>query len=130
MLETSEALQSRSNLLRKELKQWESTFAASHEGRKATRDEIKIQPEIGKNNLHPFGLPRADCTLKLPNTRNITESVTHSPARPSPHAHPLKLYESVQQAQIPNLLRLRNTDISQHRRLRRMIQDRPLKIGL
>ena len=34
--------------LRLELKQWEQSFAAAHEGRKAGREDIKQHPEIGQ----------------------------------------------------------------------------------
>lgn len=37
--------------LRQELKAWEKTFAASHDGRKAGRDDIKANPEIGMRLL-------------------------------------------------------------------------------
>jgi hypothetical protein len=33
--------------LRQDLKQWESSFAAAHEGRKAGREDIKQHPDIG-----------------------------------------------------------------------------------
>ena len=36
-----------SNTLRQQLKSWEKSFALSHAGRKATRDEIKADPAIG-----------------------------------------------------------------------------------
>jgi len=37
----------RSNSLRLELKAWEKEFAAANEGRKASRDDIKKNLEIG-----------------------------------------------------------------------------------
>ncbi len=33
--------------LRKELKEWERVFSAAHEGRKAGREDIKQNPDIG-----------------------------------------------------------------------------------
>ena len=33
--------------LRQDLKQWETSFAAAHEGRKAGREDIKQHPNIG-----------------------------------------------------------------------------------
>lgn len=39
--------------LRQVLKEWEKSFAAAHNGRKAGRDDIKQHPEIG-NDL-PYG---------------------------------------------------------------------------
>ena len=38
--------------LRLELKEWEQAFAATHQGRKAGREDIKERPEIGKSS--PF----------------------------------------------------------------------------
>ena len=40
-------LEERSIQLRSELKQWERDFAASHDGRKAGREDIKQHPDIG-----------------------------------------------------------------------------------
>jgi hypothetical protein len=45
--EEREALTERSNALRLELKTWEKNFAASHNGQKASRDDIKKHPAIG-----------------------------------------------------------------------------------
>jgi hypothetical protein len=47
-----EALTEKSNALRVELKIWEKEFASVNEGRKALRDDIKKNPEIG--TLPPF----------------------------------------------------------------------------
>ena len=38
----------RSNVLRLELKAWEKEFATANESRKASRDDIKKNPEIGR----------------------------------------------------------------------------------
>jgi len=38
----------RSNVLRLELKAWEKEFATTNEGRKASREDIKKNPEIGR----------------------------------------------------------------------------------
>lgn len=38
--------------LRQELKEWEKSFAASNEGRKAGRQDIKQHPEIGTSTPH------------------------------------------------------------------------------
>lgn len=43
--------------LRQELKEWEKSFAASNEGRKAGREDIKQHPEIG--NSVPLCAPPA-----------------------------------------------------------------------
>lgn len=40
-------LSRRSNALRLELKVWEKEFASSNNGQKASRDDIKKNPEIG-----------------------------------------------------------------------------------
>jgi len=42
-----EELTERSNSLRIELKSWEKIFAAANEGKKASRDDIKENSEIG-----------------------------------------------------------------------------------
>ncbi len=49
ILETSRASkpQEESYKLRQELKEWEKAFTAAHNGRKASRDDIKQHPEIG-----------------------------------------------------------------------------------
>ncbi len=36
------------NRLRLELKEWEQSFAAAHQGRKAGREDIKQHPDIGQ----------------------------------------------------------------------------------
>ena len=38
-----------SKKLKLELKQWEKAFAAAHDGRKAGREDIKQNPDIGRN---------------------------------------------------------------------------------
>ncbi|KAK8206816.1 regulatory particle non-ATPase [Zalaria obscura] len=48
--------------LRQELKAWEKTFAASHDGRKAGRDDIKANPEIAEESMEEEGLEEADKT--------------------------------------------------------------------
>ena len=40
-------LTERSNVLRVELKSWEKTFAAANNGQKASRNDIKKNPDIG-----------------------------------------------------------------------------------
>jgi DNA replication regulator SLD2 len=42
-----EALTDKSNALRVELKIWEKEFAFANDGKKASRDDIKKNPEIG-----------------------------------------------------------------------------------
>lgn len=46
--EEREELAKRSNTLRLELKSWEKEFAASNNGQKASRDDIKKNPGIGQ----------------------------------------------------------------------------------
>jgi DNA replication regulator SLD2 len=41
------ALTEKSNALRAELKIWEKEFASANNGKKASRDDIKKNPEIG-----------------------------------------------------------------------------------
>lgn len=43
------------NTLRLELKAWEKEFAAAHQGRKAGREDIKRNPEIGIYSLFFWG---------------------------------------------------------------------------
>jgi len=47
------ALEKESQDLRLELKEWETTWAKNHNGRKPGRDNIKQHPEIGKEQRHP-----------------------------------------------------------------------------
>lgn len=42
-----EALTEKSNALRVELKIWEKNFASVNDGKKASRDDIKKNPDIG-----------------------------------------------------------------------------------
>jgi DNA replication regulator SLD2 len=49
-----EELTERSNSLRVELKIWEKSFAAANNGKKASRDDIKKHPDIGK--ISRFGM--------------------------------------------------------------------------
>jgi len=42
-----EALTEKSNALRVELKIWEKEFASAHSGKKASRDDIKKNTDIG-----------------------------------------------------------------------------------
>jgi DNA replication regulator SLD2 len=46
-------LQERSNSLRLELKLWEKNFASANNGQKASRDDIKKNPDIGKFLILP-----------------------------------------------------------------------------
>lgn len=47
MTEENAVLEERSNSLRKELKTWEKRFADTNGGRKASRNDIKVNLEIG-----------------------------------------------------------------------------------
>jgi DNA replication regulator SLD2 len=49
-----EELTERSNTLRVELKIWEKNFAAANNGKKASRDDIKKHPDIGKISELPM----------------------------------------------------------------------------
>lgn len=44
----------RANVLKQELKVWEKDFAATNEGRKPSREDIKKNPEIGRCSLNCF----------------------------------------------------------------------------
>jgi DNA replication regulator SLD2 len=48
-----EALTEKSNTLRVELKIWEKEFASANNGSKASRDDIKKNPEIGTLSSFP-----------------------------------------------------------------------------
>lgn len=41
-------LEERCTRLREKLKEWETSFAAAHEGRKPLREDVKREPNIGK----------------------------------------------------------------------------------
>ena len=47
MAEENAVLEERSNSLKRELKAWEKRFADTNDGRKAGRDDIKANLEIG-----------------------------------------------------------------------------------
>jgi len=47
MLECQPTAMSEQAKLRAELKEWERSFATTHDGRKAGREDIKQHPEIG-----------------------------------------------------------------------------------
>ena len=53
--------------LRLQLKEWEQSFAAAHEGRKAGREDIKQHPKIGQKL--PF------CDLSHPLTDELSTQV-------------------------------------------------------
>lgn len=49
--------------MRLELKEWEQSFAAAHQGRKAGREDIKQHPEIGQRfSLCDLSQPSTDAT--------------------------------------------------------------------
>ena len=48
MTAAQSAPQIHADTLRLELKAWEADFAASHQGQKPTRDDIKQNPDIGE----------------------------------------------------------------------------------
>jgi DNA replication regulator SLD2 len=50
-----EALTEKSNTLRIELKIWEKEFASANNGSKASRNDIKKNPEIGIFSSFPSG---------------------------------------------------------------------------
>jgi hypothetical protein len=61
--EEREELSKRSNSLRLELKVWEKEFASANNGQKASRDDIKKNPEIGIFLLVRNNGSRANITL-------------------------------------------------------------------
>lgn len=63
--------------VRAELKVWEKSFAAANGGKKAGRDDIKQNAEIGTSNAMTLIANRLIETLfafQRPNTRNIAVS--------------------------------------------------------
>lgn len=58
--------------LRLELKEWEQSFAAAHQGRKAGREDIKQHPEIGQSS------PSAAFRLSQSSTDAIKHTSTSS----------------------------------------------------
>lgn len=54
--EEQEELSKRSNSLRLELKQWEKEFTSANNGQKASRDDIKKNPEIGESVVKYFSI--------------------------------------------------------------------------
>jgi septal ring factor EnvC (AmiA/AmiB activator) len=46
-------LEEQSKAIRAELKEWERQFAASHDGNKASREDIKQNPHIGMSLCPP-----------------------------------------------------------------------------
>jgi hypothetical protein len=53
-------LEGRSNFLRLELKAWEKNFAIAHNGRKASREDIKKNPDIGISLNSSYASTNAD----------------------------------------------------------------------
>lgn len=51
--------------VRAELKTWEKEFVASHEGKKASQDDIKERPDIGKLHQTGHSSPSTDPTLQI-----------------------------------------------------------------
>jgi len=52
-----EELADKSKALRVELKRWEKAFSAANDGKKASREDIKKDPEIGMShqlNINPL----------------------------------------------------------------------------
>ena len=52
--EEREELSKRSNALRLELKVWEKQFASANNGEKASRSDIKENPDIGIYSCHEY----------------------------------------------------------------------------
>jgi len=83
-----------SNALRGELKIWEKAFSAANDGKKASREDIKKNVEIGMSPYYR-DLTFSNHVPQLQNTKNTTRSETFSLARyhyphQQHHAKPLK----------------------------------------
>ena len=74
--EERERLVERSNTLRIELKSWEKDFAASNDGQKASRDDIKKHSEIGQYTVLRCLEAVNQHQLQRPSTKSIIKSVT------------------------------------------------------
>lgn len=61
------------NTLRQELKDWEQSFAATHQGRKAERKDIKQHPEIGQKLSLCYLLPSFTDGIKPPSTSSTRD---------------------------------------------------------
>lgn len=60
-------------IVRLELKEWEQSFAAAHQGRKAGREDIKQHPEIGRKSLPWDILQSFTDAIKHANTNSTTD---------------------------------------------------------
>lgn len=69
--------ESRSQTIRAELKQWETSWARTHEGKKPSRDDIKQNPDIAQR-YKSYNKLRDILSGKLPPTSKLT---TSSPPR-------------------------------------------------
>ncbi|RPA84415.1 hypothetical protein BJ508DRAFT_323686, partial [Ascobolus immersus RN42] len=67
--------------LKLELKEWENTWAAEHDGRKPSREDIKANPEIAAKYKAYSKLRKASSSSSLP---------TEPPARSNPLKTPTK----------------------------------------
>ncbi|CAF9923397.1 MAG: regulatory particle non-ATPase [Alectoria fallacina] len=97
--ERATATNTLAQVLRLELKEWEQSFAATHQGRKAGREDIKQRPEIAHkykqyNRLRrpsSKNLPPHNATLseKRSATNSYPVCSSHSPYKRPKHAHPI-----------------------------------------
>jgi hypothetical protein len=83
----------RSKVLRADLKVWEKEFQSQNEGRKASREDIKKNPEIGMHTMLSQATDTPTNGLQLLNTRSMIKYGIYYPERlrrhnqqlPSPH---------------------------------------------
>ncbi|KAI9791803.1 MAG: DNA replication regulator sld2 [Piccolia ochrophora] len=83
-IEESRALDEKSRVLRSELKDWEKSFAAQNDGRKAGRDDIKQNPSIAAK-YKEYNKLRDILSGKLPVQKITTPSKSRSRKRKAAH---------------------------------------------
>jgi len=79
---TMPQIQEQANHLRQELKEWEKSFAAANQGRKAERDDIKAHPTIG--TAPEIFSPSVNTTAAAQLTHTIPRGLQHSNTKPTP----------------------------------------------
>jgi len=103
---TSSQIQEQANALRQGLKEWEKSFAAANQGRRAGREDIKAHPTIGtaphqespplRHNPHYIRSQLTSTNLRdpqHPSTKPTPNSATSSPVkRPQPTTPPRRTH--------------------------------------
>jgi hypothetical protein len=98
----------RSKVLRADLKVWEKEFQSQNEGRKASREDIKKNPEIGMHTMLSPAIDTLANGLQLRNTKSMIKYGIYYPERlrrhnqqlPSPHHGRENMTNSIRQLRI------------------------------